>query len=252
MAKESSSETSTQGQNKYLIGPGLGLLVMGALWLVFWLMPIPLETYAADPRWSHNWGYAIILMTIGAAFYHKSVVTRSLAFLQGLMMPITASGAFNTDLLTIITIIIGIAWVTTTLIERYSNKILLQDRFTTRAWNWVNLHSLLICWLLIAHMGLVFFLGRLPFEAELSALGTDLGRNIGFLLNLAPERYELVTYVYDINLLVLTVLFLYEQYKMGYNFDNKPWPKWSFWYLILTLILGIVLLPISLQGVLWP
>jgi hypothetical protein len=252
MVKETTAEPSTVSQNKYLIGPGLGLFAMGVLYLVFWLMPIPLETFTGDPRWAHNWAYSIILITIGAAFYHKSVVSRSIAFIQGLMMPITASGVVDTIFMTLVTGIIAVAWLVVTLVERQSQKFWLKEQLSTRAWNWVNLHSLLVCWLLIAHMGLVFFLGRLPFEAELSTIGTSLGRNVGFLLNLPPERYELVTYVYDINLLILSALFVYEQYKMGYNFDKKPWPKMSFWYILVTVILGIVVLPISLQGILWP
>jgi hypothetical protein len=225
---------------------------MGLMYLVFWLTPIPIETFIADPRWAHNWAYSIILITIGAAFYQKSVVSRSVAFIQGLMMPITASGAVDTFLMTIVTAIIAIIWLAVTLTERYTKKFLLKEKFSTRAWNWLNLHGLLVCWLLIAHMSLVFFLGRLPFEAELASIGESLGRNIGFLFTLPPERYELVTYVFDINLLVLSVLFLYEQYKMGYNFDNKPWPKMSFWFIIFTVITGLVFLPISLQGILWP
>ncbi|MHA2406847.1 MAG: hypothetical protein ACXACA_00515 [Candidatus Ranarchaeia archaeon] len=252
MVKESTRETSTQGKNKYFVGPGLGLFAMGLLYLVFWLTPVPLETFAGDPRWAHNWAYSIILITIGAAFYQKSVVSRSIAFVQGLMMPITASGVVHPIYMTIITVIIAVAWFVVTVIERYSKKLLLKERLSTRAWNWVNLHSLLVCWLLIAHMGLVFFLGRLPFEAELSTISTSLGHNIGFLWNLPPERYELVTYIYDINLLILSVLYLYEQYKMGYNFDNKPWPKWSFWFTVITLIVGIVIGPVSLKGILWP
>jgi hypothetical protein len=36
------------------VGPGFGLLLMGTLYLVFWLMPFALEEYAKDPRWAHD------------------------------------------------------------------------------------------------------------------------------------------------------------------------------------------------------
>ena len=98
-------------------------------------------------------------------------------------------------------------------------------------------------------MGLVFFVGRLPFESQLDTIGTSLGESIGFLINLPIERYDLVTYVFDINLTILAVLFGYEQFKLGYNLRNRPWPKLSFWYLWITIALGFVLLPISLHGI---
>jgi hypothetical protein len=101
----------------------------------------------------------------------------------------------------------------------------------------------------MAHMGLVFFIGRLPFEAQLDTIGTGIGQSLGFLLNLPIERFDLVTYVYDINLTILAILFGYEQFKVGYNLKNKPWPKISFWFLWITIILGIAILPFSLRGV---
>ena len=222
---------------------------MGTLYLIFWLIPTTFQSYIEDPRWAHNWAYAIIIMTMGAAYHHKSVVTRIIALMQSLMMPLTASGAFNTSTMTLITIIIGSAWVIVMLIERTSNKLLLQDTLTRRSWNWIVMHSLIVCWMLLAHMGLVFFFSRLPFEAELDTIGTMIGHNIGLLTNLPPERYDLVTYIFDINLFILALLFGYEQYKLGYNLKNKPWPRLSFWYIWVTIVLGLVILPISLQGI---
>ena len=247
MASDSIASTTLDRQNKYQIGPGFGLFLMGTLYLIFWLLPFTIQSYVDDPRWSHNWAYALIIMTIGAAFYQKSVVSRIIALIQGLMMPLTASGAFNTNLMTIITLIIGSAWGIVVLIERISNKMLFQDSLSQHSWNWINMHSLIVCWILVAHLGLVFFIGRLPFEAELDTIGTSVGRNIGFLMNLPPERFDLVTYVFDINLIILTVLFGYEQYKMGYNLKNKPWPRISFWYIWITVVLGFALLPFNLQ-----
>lgn len=252
MATETITPNPSNHVNKYQVGPGLGLVLMGALYLVFWLLPVTVESYVVDPRWSHNWVYALIILTIGASFYQRSVVSRTIGLIQGLLMPLTASGAFNTDLMTLIAVGIGVTWLVVTGLERQSKKLLLQGRLSTHTWNWINMHFLILSWLLIAHMGFIFFLGRLPFEAELDTLGISLGRNIGFLVNLPIERYDLVTYVFDINLILLTTLFLYEQFKMGYNLKQKPWPRLSFWFLWITFALGLVLLPINLQGILYP
>ena len=249
MTDEPSPDSNVSPENKYLIGPGLGLLFMGILYLIFWISPLVYESLIEDPRWSHNWVYSIIIITIGASFYQKTVISRSIAIIQASLMPLTASGAFNTTFMTLVSVIILSTWIIVVLVERRNNSPLFGQRISQRTQNWVNMHSLIVCWMLIAHMGLVFFIGRLPFESQLDTIGTDLGASIGFLLNLPVERHDLVTYVFDINLIILAILFGYEQFKVGYNLKNKPWPKISFWFLVVTLILGLALFPISLVGI---
>lgn len=249
MTDESKPITDSTSPNKYQVGPGLGLLLMGIMYLIFWVMPYTIEVFIEDPRWSHNWVYSLIFITIGAAFYQKTVVSRVIALVQATLMPLTASGAFNTTIMTLVALSILILWTLVVLFERRTNSSLLHKRLSKRAQNWVVLHSLIVCWILVAHMGLVFFVGRLPFESQLDTIGTSLGESIGFLINLPIERYDLVTYVFDINLTILAVLFGYEQFKLGYNLRNRPWPKLSFRYLWITIVLGFVLLPITLHGI---
>ncbi|TFG99990.1 hypothetical protein E4H12_00640 [Candidatus Thorarchaeota archaeon] len=249
MSDDNSPDTSLTPQNKYQIGPGLGLLLMGLLYLIFWISPLVYESLTEDLRWSHNWVYSLILITIGASFYQKTVVSRTIAIVQASLMPLTASGAFNTTFMTIVALVILSTWFIVVLIERKNNSPLLNQRISQRTKNWITMHSLIVCWMLIAHMGLVFFIGRLPFESQLDTIGTGLGESIGFLLNLPIERHDLVTYVFDINLIILAVLFGYEQFKVGYNLKNNPWPKISFRFLWITVVLGLVLVPISLQGI---
>ncbi len=249
MTNETTPDTSLTPQNKYQIGPGLGLLLMGIMYLVFWILPYTIESFIEDPRWSHNWVYSLIIITIGASFDQKSVVSRTIAMIQASLMPLTASGAFNTTLMTLAALLILSVWIIVVLIERRTNSHLFDQRISQRTQTWINMHSLIVCWMLIAHMGLVFFFGRLPFESQLDTIGTGLGASIGFLINLPIERFDLVTYVFDLNLIILAVLFGYEQFKVGYNLKNKPWPKISFRFLWITVILGLVLLPFSLQGI---
>ena len=249
MSNDTTPDTSPSPQNKYQIGPGLGLLLMGILYLVFWLLPFTIDSYIEDPRWSHNWVYSLIIITIGASFYQKSVVSRTIAMVQASLMPLTASGAFNTTLMTLVALLILSAWIIVVMIERRNNAPLFDHRISQRTQTWVNMHSLIVCWMLIAHMGLVFFFGRLPFESQLDTIGTGLGQSLGFLFNLPVERFDLVTYVFDINLIILAVLFGYEQFKVGYNTKNEPWPRTSFRFLWITVALGLLLFPFSLQGI---
>ncbi|UCE10503.1 MAG: hypothetical protein JSW61_00830 [Candidatus Thorarchaeota archaeon] len=249
MTSDSAPDATPAQPNKYQVGPGIGLLLMGIMYLVFWLSPLTFEAFTTDPRWSHNWVYALIIITIGASFYQKSVGSRFIAMVQGLLMPLTASGAFSTTLMTMAALFFLSLWIVVFLFERNRSTLLLHQRLSQRTQNWIVMHSLIVCWILLAHMGLVFFFGRLPFEAQLDTIGTSLGESIGFLINLPIERYDLVTYVFDINLTILAVLFGYEQFKVGYNLRNRPWPRISFWFLWITIILGLVLLPINLEGI---
>ena len=248
MTNDNAPNASLTAPNKHQIGPGLGLLLLGIMYLVFWILPYTIESFIEDPRWSHNWVYSLIIITIGASFYQKTVVSRTIAMIQASLMPLTASGAFNTTLMTLVALLILSVWIIVVLIERRNNSPLLENRIAQRTQTWVVMHSLIVCWMLIAHMGLVFFFGRLPFESQLDTIGTGLGESLGFLINLPIERFDLVTYVFDVNLIILAVLFGYEQFKVGYNLQNKPWPKISFRFLWITVILGLVLLPFSLQG----
>lgn len=238
----SSEDIEIGRPNKYQIGPGFGFFLLGLIYLVFWLMPFALEAYIEDPRWAHNWAYAIIIMTIGASFHHKSITSRIIALIQSFMMPVTASGLVNTLLMAVLTTIIISIWAIVVFIERRSSKLFFQERISKRTWQWSTMHSLIISWILFAHMGLLFFFVRLPFEAQLDHIGTWLGQYLAFLNYLPPERRELVTYVFDINLIILAILFGYEQFKMGYNIKNKPWPRISFWYIWVTVAMGFVFL----------
>ena len=92
-------------------------------------------------------------------------------------------------------------------------------------------------------MGLMFFIVRLPLEAQLYGYG----ENAGYLMNLPPESYELATWAFNIGLFILISVILWEQYKMGYNIQNNPWPRRSFW--IVLIIIGASLGALTIQGV---
>jgi len=130
------------------------------------------------------------------------------------------------------------------LIERIRGKMFFKDSMKKRTWLWINMHSVVVSWILIAHMGLVFLIGRVPLEAQLEALGS----NAGFLANLPPERHEFATWFFDIALIIWAVIVLHEQFKMGYNVQNKPWPKLSFYMCFICMAAGI--LGIGVSGIL--
>jgi len=211
--------------NKYLVGPGLGIIIMGLSYLVWWLMPFAFDVFNQDIRWAHNWVYAIVILNIGVAWYYKSVISRIVIVFQAFMLPVTASGSFDTLILTFVSVFIAILWGLILIIEKIKGKKLLIERLKPKTWNWINLHTMVFTWVFIAHISLVFLIGRLPLEQQLLGFGTY----VGYLVNLPPESLEFATWAFDISLLAWAAIVIYEQVKMGYNFNNKPWPKLSFW-----------------------
>lgn len=229
-----------QKSNK-LVGPGLGLIIMGVAYIIWWILPWGWEAYGEDPRWAHNWAYAIIILTVGLAWYHKSVVSRIVATIQAFMLPVTASGSFNTLMMTFITIIIVILWSIIVIIEKLRKKMFLLDKLKKRTWMWVNMHSIIVAWILIAHMSLVFLIGRVPLERQLLGFGTYAG----YLANLPPENLEFSTWTFDITLLIWAVIVLWEQFRMGYNVKNEPWPRYSFYMAVICMLSSLIALNIQ-------
>lgn len=226
--------------NKFLNGPGFGLAFMGAFYLFWWLV-IAFEDLLQDPRWAHNLAYAIILLTVGLAFYQKSVVSRLIAMIQAFMLPIVGSGSFNTTILSIITIIIFAFWIIIVILERRKDKNFLEAKLQKRTWLWLNLHTLILAWILIAHMGLMFIIVRFPIESQLYTYNPIAG----YLVNLPPESLEFGTWVFDITLFIWAFIAIGEQFKLGYNVKNKPWPKYSFYMAMICMGASLIALLIQ-------
>ena len=122
------------------------------------------------------------------------------------------------------------------LVERKKQIYFFKERLKKHTWDFLNLHLLIVSWLLIMHLGFVFLIQRVPQEIGL----LEIGPNAGWLQNYTPEMHELSTWFFDISLIILVVVMLYEQFKMGYNFQNKPWPRWSFYMVFITIAMGLL------------
>ena len=233
---QEAKETSRIGPllDRYAVGPGTGLLILGLAYLVFWLMPFTIDTYANENRWAHNWAFSIIIFTVGAAWYQKTPVSRTIAVVQGTMLPITASGSFDTLYCSFVTVGIALAWGIVVAAERMRKEPFLQGWMEKRSWNWANMHTMILCWLLLAHMAFVFFVTRVPQEPSLASATVRLG----FLTNLPPERGEFATWFFNGALLTWAVIAIYEQFRMGYNTQDRTWPRWSFWWVFVCMAVG--------------
>lgn len=238
MAEEQTGSPRESQAKRNRFHPGLGLTVMGLFYLVWWLVNV---NYAIeDPRWTHNYIYAIIILVVGLSWYHESPLSRFLALIVATMLPITAIGTFNTVFLLWLTIILSAVFGLVLLVERRSKKTLLESRLSKRARLWINLHAMVLAWLNIAHMAIIFLVGRVPIENQLLAFGDILGENVGFLVNLPSEVGDYATWFYDLGLIVWVLVIIYEQVKMGYNLNKKPWPRLGFIWTVVIMALGIL------------
>ena len=145
---------SEQKENKFIVGPGLGLIIMGLSYLIWWVMPFAFEAFNQDMRWAHNWVYAIAILNIGVAWYYKSAISRLIIVFQAFMLPVTASGSFDTLILTYISAFIAVLWILIVAIEKIKGSKLFKDKFQLKTWNWINLHAMVISWILIAHINI--------------------------------------------------------------------------------------------------
>jgi len=237
---EDKQESTPRERNK-LVGPGLGLIIMGAAYLVWWISFI--EYAIMDPRWTHNIAYAIIIFNVGLSWYHKTPLSRTIIMAQSFMLPVTASGSFNTVICTIISSVIFVIWTIILIIEKIKGKEILNEKLSKRGKNWLNMHTLIVAWILVGHMGLMFFIVRLPLETQLYGYS----ESAGYLINLPPESYEFATWAFNIGLFILISVILWEQFKMGYNIQNNPWPRRSFW--VVLIIMGVALGALAIQSV---
>ncbi len=233
MSNEVNSEEITQNK---LIGPGLGLVILGLVYFIWYIMPFSIEYLQQKPLAIHNWGYAIIFLTVGLAWYQKSVLPRIIALIQASLLPFLASGSFNPFILVALIFIVLAIFGIIVLIERTRDKPFLQNRLQKRTWNWLNMHLLILSWILIMHIGFLFLVVRAPTEIDLLRLGPKAG----WLKNYTPELHEISTWMFDIAIIAWGIVVLYEQFKMGYNFKNNPWPRWSFYMIFVTIAAGLI------------
>jgi hypothetical protein len=242
MSSENKEQTNLEGSKQKertrnrLVGPGLGLVALGIIYFIWYIMPFSISFLEGKPLYIHNWGYSICYLTIGLAWYHKSIVVRTIALIQASYLPILASGSVNPFIMVLIIFITLAVFGIVVIIERRRENFYFKERLQKRTWEWLNLHLLVVSWFLIIHVGFLFLVVRTPTEISL----LEVGYPVGWLIYYPPEIIEISTWTFDITMIAWGIIVFYEQFKMGYNFQNKPWPRWSFWVIVIAMILGIV------------
>lgn len=198
-----------------------GILILGLLWLAFWLGPA-YSTFLADSRWGHNFALPLTFITVGMTYYFRMISCQLVAVIAAFLMipgqlafwPWYIASLIAASLLVTVLILYGI--------EKGRETELLQPNQRLRSW--LKLHLMSFAYLGLAHIPLTFFLVRWPnFESFEDYLPTEQ------ILSIA---------VFNAMLLILVLLAIMER------FVQKVWKfevaKLGFLWSVLMIIIPLL------------
>jgi hypothetical protein len=210
--------------SKYM-SMGTGLLILGILWILFWLGPA-MPLYEADIRWGHNFVIPILFITVGIAYYSKSLACQFFAVISSfLTVPLFLAMWWYADVLYIALALLAIL-IILYLLERTGKFKILQPNPRLKAWE--KIHFLNFAYIGLAHMPLIFFLLRWGLQDTSPYL---------------PVEHEMSTSIFNLMLLVLVPLAAMERYvkKIGNFSVTKIVFVWTILMIIFPMI-SIILL----------
>jgi hypothetical protein len=202
---------------------GFGILLQGILWLTIWGGPFYFW-FLLDPRWGHNYAFALIFITVGLAYYIRKTSCRLAAVIAAFLIVPTEMAYWSWYSATLAaTIMLAI-----TIILYFTEKIRKTEIIapSTRLRAWLKVHIINFAYLGLAHMPLIFFVGRWHHQE-------------GFTQYL-PIELEASTIVFNAMLLILAILGIAERYTK--NIGRFQVTKIGFTWAILMIILPLLLI----------
>ena len=178
-----------------LLTTRLGILILGLLWLLFWLVPA-FFLFEGDSRWAHNFSIPLIFITVGSAANFKKISCELVAIVASFLTIPVFLGYLSGITSTYIAFILLILNFLFYLMERGRKVELINPAQRLRGW--LKIHLITLSYLGLAHMSLIFFLIRwnnpllyspyLPVEYELSSSSFNL-MLLPLMLFAIMERY---------------------------------------------------------------
>jgi hypothetical protein len=200
---------------------GNGILMLGILWLIFWLAPA-FFLFQDDPRWGHNFAIPILFIIVGLAYNTKKISCQLVAVIASYITIPTFLGFWAWDTATIISSIFAIVLLIFYIIERYRKTELINPNQRLKAW--LKIHSMTFAYIGLVHMPLIFFLVRW-FNPEP-------------FLNFLPIEHHVSTSTFNVMLFVLTIFAIIERNVKKIGRFNIP--KAGFIWSILMIIIPII------------
>ena len=204
-----------------IFSSGNGILLLGILWLIFWLGPA-LFLFKEDPRWGHNYAIPIIFIIVGLAYNVNKNSCQIIASIASYLTIPTFLAFWAWDTATYITIAFLSIFIIFFLIEKNRKTELINPK--QRLNFWLKTHLMTFAYIGLVHMPLIFFFVR--------------WNNPEPFLNYLPVEHHVSTSLFNAMLFILTILAIMERNvkKIG----RFSIPKIGFIWSILMIILPII------------
>lgn len=199
---------------------GTGIFLLGVAWMGFWLGPA-LPLYQADPRWAHNFAFALIFVTVGIAYLRPSVLTGTGAVIASFITIPTELAFWSGMTATVIEAVLLVLVVGAAVAEWWKKGPLVVPG--PRAGLWVRIHLPVFSAIGIAHMPFIFFMSRWV-------------NGIPYLQYL-PIEHEYSTTIFNAMLLVLVIIAIAGQYAK--NVGRFSIPRAGFIWSVLMLLVPL-------------
>jgi len=141
---------------KYL-NVGTGFLLLGLLWLLFWVGPA-YSLFVEDSRWGHNYTIPLLFILVGIAYYSKKNTCLLIAAVVSYLTIPTFLGFLSWYVATIIALVFIGLYLLFCILERNRKNELLQ--VNKRLDRWMKIHMLTFAYIGLVHMPLIFFVVR--------------------------------------------------------------------------------------------
>ena len=206
--------------SKYM-NSGNGILILGVLWLIFWLAPA-FFLFQEDPRWGHNYAIPVLFIIVGFAYNTNKISCQLIAVIASYITIPTFLGFWAWDTTTIIASIFLVGLVIFYVLERNRKTELINPNQRLKAW--LKIHSMTFAYLGLVHMPLIFFFVRW-FNPEP-------------FLDFLPIEHHVSTSIFNAMMFVLTILAIMERNIKKIGRFNIP--KAGFIWSILMIIIPII------------
>jgi hypothetical protein len=205
---------------------GNGILILGVIWLLFWIGPA-FSLFEEDSRWGHNYAIPILFITVGLAYNVNKISCQLTAAIGSYLTIPTLLDLWPWDLATIIASLFLAIFCILYLIERKRKTELINPKRRLKAW--LKMHLMTLAYFGLLHMTFIFFFVR--------------WNNSAAFENYLPYEFEdWDTISFNAMLPILVVFAIMERFvkKIG----MFPVPKAGFIWSILMIIIPLLIIGI--------
>jgi hypothetical protein len=199
---------------------GTGIFLLGVAWLLFWLGPA-FHLYEADPRWAHNFAFALIFIIVGIAYFRPSLSTGMISLVASFITIPTELAYWSGMVATLMETVLLAAIIVVVAAEWQLKRPLLAAG--PKAGFWLKIHLPVLSYIGIAHMPFIFFMVRWVSSAP--------------YLTYLPVEHEYSTTIFNAMVLILVVFAIAGHY--GKEVRGFSIQRAGFYWAVLMLLVPL-------------